>query len=662
MLSKFVGFLSELFGKSRTNQQWERVLGKQLKTLDRVEQTPAVYLKKSTKALSFNTKRVHRTQLPMIVPQNSILLWKDPIDSCSTEKPQCVSLLFDFSHDGSSLLITLRRPLAEPFVETAKRIETKIHKLLAPQKPKKSHATLHTAPSNEFPPVTVEAPEVTKSESFSLEDVMESQRYLIIGGKSYTIIREPIDISTLTCALKPIVGCPIYPAIDFRQGSTTIRPTIHWYVYNQPQEECHESKSKPSSSRENITFLDGPSRRFIVSNCEYRWTGDSYVPSSVDIGKKLFLVADLGPESIVKCGVSKYPIEFVDEPFIFESNALWCQKEKPSKCIRIVSYNILADLYLDLSGPQESLFFPYCPKAYQMYEYRYPLILRELLSYDMDLCFLQEVDHRMQMRYLSALLKSISAEMCFSKKQREVTEGSVIAYRRERFELVFSESYGLASLLETSGSDVKSILSSSATSLEIFASRPTTLQVLVLRDRTSGDLIVCGNTHLHHNPKHEHLKTLQATIAVRQLDSIRKLYSDQNPNVSVRLILAGDFNSTPDGPVYELLSTGILRKSSSCWHLDEDIVPKDLLLLPSGEGLKNLTGTDVTNYTRYTDEKGIEHGFSGCLDYIWTDAIRLHRLAPRPSLELLSKYEALPSKIAPSDHVPLICEVKFSED
>ncbi|ETN77938.1 hypothetical protein NECAME_10695, partial [Necator americanus] len=85
---------------------------------------------------------------------------------------------------------------------------------------------------------------------------MESQRYLIIGGKSYTIIREPIDISTLTCALKPIVGCPIYPAIDFRQGSTTIRPTIHWYAYNQPQEECHESKSKPSSSRENITFLD----------------------------------------------------------------------------------------------------------------------------------------------------------------------------------------------------------------------------------------------------------------------------------------------------------------------------------------------------------------------------------------------------------------------
>lgn len=54
----------------------------------------------------------------------------------------------------------------------------------------------------------------------------------------------------------------------------------------------------------------------------------------------------------------------------------------------------------------------------------------------MDLCFLQEVDHRMQLRYLSALLQSIGVEMYFSKKEKDVTEGSVIAYRRERFEWV----------------------------------------------------------------------------------------------------------------------------------------------------------------------------------------------------------------------------------
>ncbi|EYB97326.1 hypothetical protein Y032_0141g2205 [Ancylostoma ceylanicum] len=660
MISKLFGFLSELFSRSRTHQQWERVLGKQLEVSNTVERISSVQLKRSGKVFPYHTTRLKRTSLPMLVPQNSILLWKDPIDAQSAERPQCLSLLFDFCHNGSSLLVTLRRPLSEPFLETAKKIEAKIQKLISPQKGKKS-AILNSEQSDEVLTVTVEAPGSIEIESLTLENVVESQRDLLIGGQPYSIIREPVDISTLTCALKPLAGCPIYPAIDFRQGSEKIRPIMHWYTYRTPEVERVDGKSKENTLRESITMLDGPSRRFGVTNCEYRWTGDSYVPSSVDAGKKLFLVADLGPHAIVKSGVSKYPVETIDEPLIFEDNIKWCQEEKSSDCLRIVSYNILADLYLDLSGPQESLFFPYCPKAYQMYEYRHPLVMKELLSYDMDLCFLQEVDHRMQMRYLSALFHSIGVEMCFSKKEREVTEGSVIAFRRERFDFVFSECYGLASLLEGSGNDVNNILSSSSASSEIFSTRPTTIQVLVLRDRISGDFIVCGNTHLHHNPKHEHLKALQAAVAVRKLESIRKRYSEANPDCAVRLVLAGDFNSTPDGPVYELLSTGVLPKSSPWWNLDENIVPEDLMLLPSGEKLRNLTGTEITNYTRYFDENGVQRGFCGCLDYIWTDSAELHRIAPRPSHELLTKYGAIPSKVAPSDHIPLLCEVRFNK-
>ncbi|KAJ1354065.1 hypothetical protein KIN20_010875 [Parelaphostrongylus tenuis] len=419
-------------------------------------------------------------------------------------------------------------------------------------------------------------------------------------------------------------------------------------------------KSKHGAYQETIELIDGPSRRFSVSNCDFRATGDIYIPSAADIGKQLLLVADLGPKAVVKCGVSKFPIDHIDEPLIFEDNIKWCQEERPPDCIRVVSYNILADLYLDLSGPQESLFFPYCPKAYQMYEYRYPLLLKELSSYDMDLCFLQEVDQRMQMRYLSVLFESLDSEMCFTRKQKEVTEGSIIAFNRSRFELLFSESYGLASLLENNyNDDLSNILNTSAASLEVFASRPTTLQVVVLRDRNTNEILVCGNTHLHHNPKHEHLKVFQAIVAVRQLDRICEDFSKSNSSNETRLVFAGDFNSTPDGPVYEILSTGILRKSSTCWDLDRDLVADDLALLPSRKGLRNLTGTGCTNHTRFTNVNGEELGFSGCLDYIWSNSATLHRLAPRPSYELLTKYGAIPSRIAPSDHVPLICEIKF---
>ncbi|VDL80793.1 unnamed protein product [Nippostrongylus brasiliensis] len=300
-----------------------------------------------------------RSVLPMLLPSNSILLWRDPVDVRQKDGTTFVSLLFDYHHNGSSLLVSLKRPVDEPFSETAKKIEFKMQKMTMP----KMNKAVSSLPTAEPSPFRVEIPELNGDlEKATLEEVVDSVKLLTVGSVPFTIVREPADISSITCALKPLAGCPIYPAVDFRQG---------------------------------------PSRRFSVSNCEYRWTGSSYVPSAVDSGKSLFIVADLGPEAIVN--------------------------------FRVVSYNILADLYLDLSGAQGELFFPYCPKSYQMYEYRYPLLLRELSGYDADLCFLQEVDHRMQMRYLDKLFESLGLEMNFARKQKEVTEGSVIAFRRDRF-------------------------------------------------------------------------------------------------------------------------------------------------------------------------------------------------------------------------------------
>ncbi|VDM57788.1 unnamed protein product [Angiostrongylus costaricensis] len=488
-------------------------------------------------------------------------------------------------------------------------------------------------------PITVEVPHSKNVESLTLGDVLDSEQFLFVGGVPYEVIHEPADISTVACVLKPLADCPVYPAVDFRQGSRKVKPKIHWFIYNPQSRKIENSPGnhkKNGVNEETLKLIDGPSRRFSVSNCEFRCTGDFYVPSVTDIGKQLFLVADLGPQAVVKIILSG--VKKKDRRTVFS--------------IRMVSYNILADLYLDLSGSQEALFFPYCPKDYQTYEYRYPLLLKELSSYVMDLCFLQEVDHRMQMRYLSVLFESIGLEMCFTRKQKEVTEGSVIAFNRRRFEYVLiiclllsSESYWIASLLkECYCDDLNKILTTSVASLDIFTSRPTTLQVVVLRDRRSNEIIICGNTHLHHNPKHEHLKVFQAIVAVRQLHRICQDFSNSSSSDETRLIFAGDFNSTPDGPVYEILSTDIYLS---------------LQLLPSRKGLNNLTGTGCTNHTRHTNVYGEERGFSGCLDYIWSDSAILHRLAPRPSYELLNKYGALPSRIAPSDHVPLICEVKF---
>lgn len=53
-------------------------------------------------------------------------------------------------------------------------------------------------------------------------------------------------------------------------------------------------------------------------------------------------------------------------------------------------------------------------------------------------------------------------------------------------------------------------------------------------------------------------------------------------------------------------------------------------------------------------------GFNGCLDYIWAyPSIKVEGVAPMANEELLKKYKAIPSKIAPSDHLPLICDINL---
>ncbi|KHJ44460.1 hypothetical protein D918_05474 [Trichuris suis] len=46
--------------------------------------------------------------------------------------------------------------------------------------------------------------------------------------------------------------------------------------------------------------------------------------------------------------------------------------------IRLMSYNILADVYLDLKLPPDELYFKYCPVEYQRCGYRIALLMNEI--------------------------------------------------------------------------------------------------------------------------------------------------------------------------------------------------------------------------------------------------------------------------------------------
>ena len=60
-------------------------------------------------------------------------------------------------------------------------------------------------------------------------------------------------------------------------------------------------------------------------------------------------------------------------------------------------------------------------------------------------------------------------------------------------------------------------------------------------------------------------------------------------------------------------------------------------------------------YTNYT------LGFKDCIDYIFyqTDSLEVKKVIPFPSEEVLSKHEAIPSQVFPSDHIACVADLKW---
>ena len=72
----------------------------------------------------------------------------------------------------------------------------------------------------------------------------------------------------------------------------------------------------------------------------------------------------------------------------------------------------------------------------------------------------------------------------------------------------------------------------------------------------------------------------------------------------------------------------------------------------------SLTLSNACGFPRYTN---FVTGFSGCLDYIYTDPTKLkvEKVIPMPTHEEVTKYTALPNAVFPSDHIAVVCDLGF---
>lgn len=446
---------------------------------------------------------------------------------------------------------------------------------------------------------------------------------LCVGDVRYAVLR---NVPTFTSAELPrslMAGFPVCPKLQLEFGN---------------MEDCEFTwfKENPSAgSGENWAEVG---------------SGRVFVPSNEDIGRKLKLLCL--PKDGTRCGLvkelqSEGGIEAGPGTCTFDTRHLFTQQQTQWPELRVVSYNILADIYAQ-TELSKMVLYPYCaPYALEL-DYRINLIRKELCGYNADLICLQEVDKGVFEESLTPAMDAFGFDGVFRIKEKQ-HEGLATFYRRSRFRLLSSHDVVLSEALGSDSlhSDVLQKLSSNPDLKEKILQRSTSLQVTVLQDLLQPNNAMCvANTHLYWHPTGGNVRLVQMAVALTHLGHV---ISTVSPGAA--LVFCGDFNSTPPSGVYELLTHSSLSQSHSDWLSSgpEHHCPMDL----ASPFLPLLSACGTPPYTNYVG------GFKGCLDYIYIqpDHMEVTQVIPLPSHEEVTTYEALPSVSHPSDHIALVCDL-----
>uniref|UniRef100_A0AC35U2M3 Endo/exonuclease/phosphatase domain-containing protein n=1 Tax=Rhabditophanes sp. KR3021 TaxID=114890 RepID=A0AC35U2M3_9BILA len=591
--------------------------------------------------------KVLATSAGICLPYNSIFVWDSLKQKEGKDQLNEVKFSIQFKYlvgDGSEVNISMERPPNELFTAMRKRLETKLLKIKPTMKP---NGGVDFNPIDE---IIMEDNKATNIDVF----MGPKTNYFIIDGTRYQVLKNKPGLRKLELDMVPIVGCPMIPFTEYfdYDHSIKINPLIHWFV------------SKKGTNVPKDFYFDRTNIQ--LQDWEYVEASEIFYPSFKHVGMSICCLVDLGPDTI-QSAVSTRNNVVLDRPSQMLSDEIrepFCQDHLKAGH-RILNFNILADLYLNLKVPQEDLYFSHCPKEFQISDYRYPLLLREIIGYDADLMCLQEVDNKFQSKYLMNYLDKAKYGAVFGIKGGKVNEGVVIGWKKNKYDLKQLENVLLVGLLELDkfpeNKDVCDYLEKDQEIKEKFLSRPTVLLVALLE--CIGELdkfgkakkVLVATTHLHFDPRHEHVKAMQCLLCWRYIERIRKDMGDED----ISVIFAGDFNVTPEGGAVQLSLKGTTELDEECWNCTPSMGGAVFKISNKYKSLCEFP--EYTNYTlAHNKKKDKIEGFAGTLDYIWGDStVKVNRIANMPRHESVTKHGALPAKHSPSDHLPLLCEIDF---
>lgn len=340
-----------------------------------------------------------------------------------------------------------------------------------------------------------------------------------------------------------------------------------------------------------------------------------------------------------------------------------------------MSYNILGDR----NSSRHRDLYPNVPFSYLKWAYRKRLIYEELIGFEPDIICMQEVDNYFD---LFSMMEKAGYAGSYKRRTGDNVDGCAMFWKADRFQLLERENiefkrYGLRD---------------NVAQLSVFEMCKSKSRKLLL-----------GNTHVLYNPSRGDVKLGQ----IRLLCSRACLLSGKWGNIPI--VLAGDFNSTPESPLYNFLTTSELnvmehdrRKLSGQRNCHPTQVlatrskPNDMMISISrclgssswtNEEVRIATGRDNSYWavhplklrSSYASVKGstarsrdpigeplatsYHSKFLGTVDYLWySDGLVPTRVLDTLPIDALCKTKGLPCQKLGSDHLALVSEFVFEPE
>ncbi|XP_038668761.1 2',5'-phosphodiesterase 12 [Scyliorhinus canicula] len=494
------------------------------------------------------------------------------------------------------------------------------HNLLKAQaKPRKDRKAAQAEAPAQAPPVVLYRGEQPVPGDTSNAEAWQDGAVLQVGETRYRVERNPPTLTQLRLPGSILVGFPLCATVELEFGEAS-HSLFEWL-------------------RE-----EGGGWEPVAS-------GRVFTPGNGHIGLKLKLRCQPGDGRRFGEAVeleSGGPVEAGPGTCTFDGRQKFTRQNPEEPLLRVVSYNILADAYAQTEFSRTNL-YPYCPPYALEVDYRQNLIKKELGGYNADIICLQEVDKNVFTNSLAPALDALGFRGVFRIKEKQ-HEGLATFFRDSKYRLISQHDVAFSEALASDPLHVELLekISANPNVKEKVLQRSTAFQVCVLQSLKDSSKKLCvGNTHLYWHPKGGHIRLVQIAIAFRHLQRVTAEMYPATP-----LIFCGDFNSTPNSGLYEFVTKGHISADHPDWTSNGE---EERCNMSLSQLFKLKSACGEPDYTNYVG------GFQGCLDYIFMDmnTFEVFQVIPFPSHEEVTCHLALPSVSHPSDHIALICDLKW---